>query len=283
VNTKLILVLLSILIFGGCASFESAKTVGKIGATLTDYKPLNDNVAFLCESIQQTKGFTELPCDSLRSRYKTLNAGIDILASYSAVLLLAINDNDFTLSDLVGQVAGAGQSAKWLNANDDQIAGSKGIAAALQTLVVNGLKRKAIRETVRNVALPVDSVCLAMLSNINLQKQAYATYLAGVQVRYTVNSQFQKKLAGTDADQLATFNLNNDVLLLANKFARDEVDKLERAAKIIESFSISHRKLAEKSSLIGHNKDAQLQNEIIDSIKGIFSGIEAFKTPVSGN
>ncbi|GAB2541099.1 hypothetical protein [Spirosoma aerophilum] len=233
--------------------------------------------------MQKNKSFAELPCDSLRSRYKTLNAGIDILASYSAVLLLAIKDDDFTLSDLVGQVAKAGQSPKWINATDGQIEGAKDIAAALQKVAVNGLKRKAIRGTVKNLGLQIDTVCVAMLSNISLQKQAYDTYLTGVQVRYTVNAQFQKKLAGRDADELEKFNLNNDVLLLANKFARDEIEKLTRAEKIIDSFRISHKKLVEKSSLIGHNKDADLQKEIIESIKGIFSGIETFKTPVSEN
>lgn len=266
-----------------CASYESVKTVGKIGNSLADYKPINDDVVFLCYSMQRINHTNQFPCDTLEVRSRKLNAGIDTLVAYSNGLLLAIQENDFDLSDAIAGTVKAGNAAHWINVSDNQLAGLTGVAGGIQKLVVKGVKRRAIRHTINSVKESVDTVCIAMIEMVALQKQSFNNYAAGVNQRFVVDSVFRAQLAGKNANALASLNINSDVLFLSKKYVRDELAKLNQAEKAIKAFQAAHRILGKQSSKIGKKEDAKVIVQMITSIKDIYKGVENFKTPATSN
>lgn len=267
----------------GCASYESVKTVGQIGTTLTDYKPINDDVVFLCHSMQRIDHSNQYPCDSLEARSGKLNAGIDTLVVYSNILLLAIDESDFSLSDAIEGTVRAGNSARFINVTDNQLAGLTGVAGGIQKLAVGGIKRRAIRRTINMVKGSVDTVCTAMIGMIALQKQSYHNYAVGVNQRFAVDSAFRAQLAGKNAGALASLNINGDVLFLSNKYVKDELGKLDQAEKTIKAFKEAHRIIARESSRIGKKEDARVMGQIIISLKDIYKGVDKFKSPSKSN
>lgn len=266
-----------------CASYESVKTVGKIGGTLTDYKSVNDDVVFLCHSMQRIDHTNQFPCDTLEVRSAKLNAGIDTLVAYSNGLLLAIQENDFNLSDAIEGTVKAGNAAHWINVGDNQLAGLTGVAGGIQKLIVKGVKRRAVRRTINSVKGSVDTVCSAMLGMVALQKQSFKNYEAGVNQRFVVDSVFRAQLAGKNANALASLNINSDVLFLSKKYVREETAKLNQAEKAIKAFQSAHRIIGKQSSRIGKKEDAKVMVQIITSIKDIYKGVEKLKTPANSN
>lgn len=268
---------------GGCVSFESVTTVAKVGTTLVDYKTVNENVNFLCAEMKAMPGLGQLRCDSLEVRSKRVDKGVDILVGYSNVLLLATEDSDFSLSDIVAQTAQAGQAARWITASEAQLAGAQSIATGLQTFITGGLKRRAIGQTVKAQGAAVDQVCAGLLNLISLQKQEFRNYEVGAQQRALENAGFQLELARKNGVNTQPANLDKDVLLLARLYVRDETRKLSQIEKAVQAFRAGHQTLVREAAKVGRKKDAEVVRQIVESLKGIYEGIDQFTTPVTEN
>ncbi|RAJ97604.1 hypothetical protein LX87_02507 [Larkinella arboricola] len=282
---KSILLPLILLAFisNGCVSFESVKTVGKVGTALTDYKAVNEDVTFLCNEIKSIQGFERLPCDSLADRSKRINQGVDILVGYSNALLLATQDNDFTLSDVVEQTVRAGHAAQWISATDNQLAGAKEVSDGIHQLITGGIKRRAIGQAVKTQGPHVDRVCAGLIELIALQKQLFQTYLNSVQLRANENAGFQLQLARKNNIDPTPLNLDKDVITLVKLYVNAETKKLDQIETTVKAFRAGHQELVKQSGKVGRKKDGDVVKQIIQSLKGIYNGIEQFSTPDPAN
>lgn len=267
----------------GCVSFESVKTVGKVGTALTDYKAVNEDVTFLCTEIKSMQGFEKLPCDSLADRSKRINRGVDILVGYSDALLLATQDGDFTLSDVVEQTVRAGHAAQWMAVNENQLAGAKEVLDGIQQLITGSIKRRAIGQAVKTQGPPVDRVCAGLLELISLQRQLFQTYLTSVQLRANENAGFQLALARKNNIDPTPLNLDKDVLTLVKLYVNAETKKLDQVETTVKAFRIGHQELVKQAGKVGRKKDGEVVKQIILSLKGIYTGIEQFTTTVTAN
>ena len=284
---KSIFLLLLMQFLSSCVSFESVSTVGKLGATLTDDKSLNENTIFLCESMQAIQKDIVFNCDKYEKDVKSLNAGIDIMASYAKTLALAIKDSDIKSADAIEQTVKSLNGANWTGANENQVAGLKAIASGLQSLLVNSAKRKVLGKTISQLNPSVQSVCTGMIKIIDNQKKMYLTYDLLFKNRVEKNQDFRKVVDSTGKFSSKEFVTYNDsdkaTVAFARKLIKDELDKLDQSAKIFEAFGKGHQVLSDKRPLIGTKSDQKVLNSVIDALKDIFDGIEKFKKPVTSS
>jgi hypothetical protein len=273
--------LLILICLTGCQSFESVKTVAKIGATFSDYTPINDDMVFLCNELNRIEEKTEFDCDKISKTRDSLNSGLGVMVAYCDALLLAVEDDEFKADDLVEQTVKAGQAAKFLAVNDNQISGIKTIASGIKDLLVAGAKQKALRKAILDRGSAVDTACTMMLEIIKEQKKLYGdSYKAGVNTRYNLELGFRGQVVAKPV------GLHKDIRLLAYKYIHDQTVELNKMAKAVTAFQKGHKTLwesAQKFNIFKKKNDRQALKAIISSLKDVFDGIDEFSTPVTEN
>lgn len=275
--------ILAIIIFScltACVSFESVKTVGKTGKVLSDFKEPNEDFVFLCKELNKLDNANSLDCEKVEARIKTLNKGIDGIIAYSNALLLAVEEDEFKLSDIVEQTVKAGSAAQFISASDDELAGLKGIATGVQQLLTSVKQRKSIHDAIQRTNPSIEKVCVSMIGIVQLQKQAYQNYTVGLQNRLKIDLAERNRLAKPIDLGPSVFN---DMLFFGNMYVKKQNEKLDIIEKNILAFQKGHEILNSQTRKFNRKEDSVVLKSIIKSLSEIFEGLKKFDSSENSN
>ena len=268
-------------IFISCGSFESVTDTGLLAQGLDYYKevyntkPCDIDAAFNESDTEYCKTYEDY--DS--TRLKT----IDLLVTYGKTLEMFVEDNGFEPDEQIDLLMGSGNSAGWMSLSDNQISGSKKIVNATFSLINNGIKRKTLKNVLRDNNNAVQMIVSSLKNDLKLRNLIYNNTLKKMNDymnedtdldsdRREVLDNSETNVGFVKRNKLDVINIK----LIKNRIYRDTV-QIANSITALTAFGNAHDILAKNFDRIGTNSDPELAKLIFSDLKNLYKGLNNLK------
>lgn len=278
---RLIIPCITALSISSCASFESVKTTGKLAQNLDSYKDIyTKNPCNLTKAFQVNLETNQDKCTEYESNDTIRVQALELLSKYGKALEILVEDAKFDAEDQIGLVLESGTKAKWFTLTEDQITGGKTIGDATFKLIVNGVKRKALRKEFVKNNVAVQGIVNTLYADLVIRKAIYVIATKEIDALINEDSKF-------DADPREVKDSSETVIGLAYQNRLDQLTKsllkrqiindtiqVSKTMDALQSFGKAHEILAKNANKIGTRSDAEVVKELFVNLGKVFEGIE---------
>ncbi|PIB39224.1 hypothetical protein [Maribacter sp. 4G9] len=267
-----------------CATFKSTATTGKLAQNLDGFHTLYNRPISICDFSQALDNtvINVSYCERYETNIQELSTALTVLSSYGNALERISKANGFSTDDQLDLIISKGENANWFAIGDESTSGIKKIISNTAELMANTVKRKNLREVVRNVNTPIqkliDSLMLPELAN---RKRVYGYVIKQLNnmedpdemVRPDMRRVFHGQSRTISDSLFVQYNdLDNLTINVVEQFLTEDLENIDTYAIALEAFKESHQKLYQEYRRIGTGDDAEVAKEILELIKGIYGG-----------
>lgn len=269
------ILLLVALIMSACVSLDSVSTTGKVAQKIVDHKDMYHQTIDVCDYFR-VLSFSqefEVECSKYKSSKEVFSHAIIVLTRYGKALEKIADDSDFKTDDQIDLIISSGESAKWFEFDDSRSKAAKKVASAVQTIVVNSVKRKGLRRIITSVNDDIGLVCDSLVRNLQNRDSLYDKSLKLLSDKYNADENskpLMRELLSNSSEVVKYNSLDMALLLnLKSQFILEQ-KKCREAIRAILAFKLSHQKLRDEIDKVGTKDDLKVAKEIVEELKHLY-------------
>ena len=194
-----------------------------------------------------------------------------------------VEDNGFEPDDQIDLLMGSGNAAGWLSLSDSQISGSKKIVNATFSLINNGVKRKTLKNILRDNNNAVQMIVSSLKNDLKLRKLIYDNILKKMNDYMNEDTELdsdRREVLNNSETSLGFVKRNKldviNIKLIKNRIYRDTV-QITNSITALTAFGNAHNILANNFEKIGTNSDPKVAKIIFSDLKNLYKGLNNLK------